>query len=62
MASMTARTDDGISALADLVRAARLTPQTWHDVLDDFVDDPESVARIKAKSPRSHWSGYVIQV
>ena len=59
---MTARTDDGISALANMVRAARLTPQTWHDVLDDFVDDPELVARSKAKSPRSQWSSYATQV
>ena len=50
--SMTALTDDGISELADMVRAARLTTQTWHDFLDDFVDDPELVARIKAKSPQ----------
>ena len=50
--SMTALTDDGIRELADMVRAARLTTQTWYDFLGDFVDDPELVARIKAKSPR----------
>lgn len=49
---MTALTDDGIEELADMIRAARLTTQTWHDFLDDFVDDPDLVARIKAKSPR----------
>jgi len=50
--SMTALTDDGIEELADMIRAARLTTQTWHDFLDDFVDDPDLVARIRAKSPR----------
>ena len=50
--SRTALTDDGIEELADMIRAARLTTQTWHDFLDDFVDDPDLVARIRAKSPR----------
>jgi len=50
--SITALTDDGIEELADMIRAARLTTQTWHEFLDDFVDDPDLVARIKAKSPR----------
>lgn len=50
--SITALTDDGIEELADMIRAARLTTQTWHEFLDDFVDDPELVTRIKAKSPR----------
>lgn len=50
--SMTALTDDGIEELADMITAARLTTQTWHDFLNDFVDDPDLVARIKEKSPR----------
>lgn len=50
--SITALTDDGIEELSDMIRAARLTTQTWHDFLDDFVDDLELTARIKAKSPR----------
>ena len=50
--SITALKDDGIEELADMIRAARLTAQTWHDFLDNFVDDPDLVARIKAKSPR----------
>ena len=43
--SITARPDDRISALADMARAARLTTQTRHDVLDNFVDDPEPSAQ-----------------
>jgi hypothetical protein len=50
--SITALTDDGIEELGDMIREARLTTQNWHDFLDDFVNDPELVARIKAKSPR----------
>ena len=49
---MTGLTDYGIEELADMIREARLTTQTWHDFLDDFVDDTDLVARIKAKSPR----------
>lgn len=45
---MTGLTDYGIEELADIIRAARLTTQTWHD----FLDDTDLVARIKAKSSR----------
>lgn len=42
----------GIEELRDMLRAARMTPETWHEFLDDFVHDAELVARIKAQSPR----------
>jgi hypothetical protein len=35
-----------------MIRAARITTKTWHEFLDDFVDDTDLAARIKAKSPR----------
>jgi hypothetical protein len=35
-----------------MLRDARITPETWHAFLDDFVDDPVLVVRIKAQSPR----------
>ena len=35
-----------------MLRDARATTETWHAFLDDFVDDAELVARIKAQSPR----------
>jgi hypothetical protein len=38
--------------LTDLIKAARLTTRTWHEFLDDFVDDKDLVLRIKAKLPR----------
>lgn len=50
--TITALTDDGVDELKDMLRDARITPETWHAFLNDFVDDAELVARIKAKSPR----------
>lgn len=50
--TITALTDDGIDELKDMLTNARSTTETWHAFLDDFVDDTDLVARIKAKSPR----------
>lgn len=50
--TITALTDDGIDELKDMLRHARITTETWHAFLDDFVGNPELVARIKAQSPR----------
>lgn len=50
--TVTALTDDGIEELKDMIRDARITTKTWHEFLDDFVDDAELVTHIKAKSPR----------
>lgn len=49
---LTAPTDDGIEELSEMLRDARRTTETWHDFLDDFVDDPELAARFKAQPPR----------
>ena len=57
--TFTALTDDGIAELTDMIKAARLTTKTWHEFLDDFVDDNDIVLRIKTKSLRSQWSGYI---
>jgi len=35
-----------------MIRDARISTRTWHEFLDDFVNDAELVARIKAQSPR----------
>jgi hypothetical protein len=35
-----------------MIRDARITAKTWHEFLDDFVDDTDLAACIKAKSPR----------
>lgn len=50
--TVSALTGDGIEELKDMIRDARITTKTWHEFLEDFVDDAELVARIKAKSPR----------
>ncbi|WNO53780.1 hypothetical protein [Stakelama saccharophila] len=50
--AITALTDDGVEELSDMLREARRTTETWHDFLDDFVDDPELAARFKAQTPR----------
>jgi hypothetical protein len=50
--TITALTDDGIEELTEMIRAARITNKTWHEFLDDFVEDTDLAARIKAKSPR----------
>lgn len=50
--AITALTDYGIEELTDMLRDARISTKTWHEFLDDFVNDAELVARIKAQSPR----------
>ena len=50
--TLTALTKDGIEELKDMIQTARINTKTWHKFLEDFVDDAELVARIKAKSPR----------
>ena len=50
--TITALTDNGIDELKDMLRDARVTTETWHAFLDDFVDDEDLVVRIKAQSPR----------
>jgi len=50
--TISALTDDGVEELTDMIRAARITTKTWHEFLDDFVDDADLVSRIKAQSLR----------
>lgn len=50
--TITALTDDGIDELEEMLRDARLTTQTWHDFLDDFVNDAEIAARYRDLPPR----------
>ncbi|SOC05733.1 hypothetical protein [Rhodobacter maris] len=50
--TITAPTDDGIDERKDMLRGARINTKTWHAFLDDFVNDAERVARIKAQSLR----------
>ncbi|WP_417267622.1 hypothetical protein [Celeribacter baekdonensis] len=50
--AVTALTDDGIEEIAEMICSARISAKTWHEFLDDFVDDADLVARLKTKSPR----------
>jgi hypothetical protein len=50
--AITALTDDGIEELSDMLRDARRTAETWHDFLDDFVDDPVLAARFRGQTLR----------
>ena len=50
--SVYAGADETVTELKDMIADARINTKTWHEFLDDFVDDAELVARIKAKSPR----------
>lgn len=50
--AITALTDHGLEELTDMLSQARLTTKTWHQFLDDFVDDPELAARFKAQPSR----------
>ncbi len=50
--TISALTDDGVEELADMIRAARITTKTWHEFLDDFVDDADLVTQIKTQSSR----------
>lgn len=50
--TVTALTDDGIEDLTEMIRATRITNKTWHEFLDDLVEDTDLVAHIKTKSPR----------
>lgn len=48
--AITALTDHGLEELADMLREARRSTKTWHEFLDDFVDDPELAARLKSQA------------
>nr|WP_165388521.1 hypothetical protein [Sphingomonas populi] len=50
--AITALTDRGVEELTDMLSEPRLTTKTWHQFLDDFVDDPELAARFKARALR----------
>jgi hypothetical protein len=49
---LTGLTDGGIEELADMLKAARKTPSSWHDFLQAFVDDRDLMARIATQPLR----------
>ena len=50
--AITALTDDGIGELKDMLTAARRSTTEWNDFLQDFVADPDIIARVKDQSLR----------
>lgn len=49
---ITTLTDDGICELKDMLADAQRSPERWNDFLQDFVDDPDIIARVKHQPPR----------
>src|SRR5690606_4545721 len=50
--SATVITAHGIEELRDMLRDARRSPEHWSDFLEDFVEDPDIIARVKENGPR----------
>ena len=48
---ITALTEDGIEELKDMLANARVSINEWYSFLDDFVDEPEIIARVKKQPP-----------
>jgi hypothetical protein len=44
---ITALTDDGVHELRDMLASARVSVEEWYSFLDDFVDEPDIIARVK---------------
>lgn len=44
---ITALTDDGIGELREMLASARVSVEAWHSFLEDFVDDPDVIERVK---------------
>lgn len=44
---ITALTDDGIEELRDMLTSARGSVKEWHNFLEDFVAEPDIIARVK---------------
>nr|WP_239479906.1 hypothetical protein [Actibacterium sp. 188UL27-1] len=49
---ITALTEGGIEDLRDILANARVSIKEWHSFLDDFVAEPDIIARLKNQSLR----------
>jgi hypothetical protein len=45
-------TEDGIDELRDMLKDARRSEDAWSKFLEDFVEDPDIIARVKYRGPR----------
>lgn len=50
--SFNSLTEDGIDELRDMLKDARRSDDAWNDFLEDFVEDPDVIARVKCQGPR----------
>ncbi|MEO1307414.1 MAG: hypothetical protein AAFV38_05655 [Pseudomonadota bacterium] len=55
---ITTLTSDGIEELRDMLANARVSIEQWHSFIDDFVDDPDIIARVKNQPLRSKPGAY----
>ncbi|WPZ31899.1 MULTISPECIES: hypothetical protein [Roseobacteraceae] len=44
---ITALTDDVIDEIRDMLLSARVSVEAWHSFLEDFVGEPDIIARVK---------------
>ena len=50
--SFNTLTEDGIDELRDMLKDARRSEDAWNNFLEDFVDDPDVITRVKSRGPR----------
>lgn len=50
--SFNTLTEDGIDELRDMLKDARRSEDAWNNFLEDFVEDPDVIARVKCRGPR----------
>lgn len=50
--SFNTLTEDGIDELRDMLKDARRSEDAWNNFLEDFVEDPDVIARVKSRGPR----------
>ena len=50
--SFNTLTEDGIDELRDMLKDARRSEDAWNNFLEDFVEDPDVIARVKRPGPR----------
>ena len=50
--SINTLTEDGIDELRDMLKDARHSEDVWNNFLEEFVEDPDVIARVKCQGPR----------
>ncbi|MDP2520918.1 hypothetical protein [Shimia thalassica] len=50
--AITAITGHGVEELREMILDARRSTKEWNSFLEDFVSDPDIIARVKNKGPR----------